>query len=129
MAEVPDDRRYLASHEWALKEPDGILVGITSFASQELGELVFIDLPKVGTEVEAGQSFGEIESVKAVSELNAPVGGKVIAINRDLESNLETIGESPYDEGWMIKIDPSDDSEYEELLDAAGYQSQLESDD
>lgn len=125
MADIPGDRRYQSSHEWAQKQDDGVVVGITAFAAEELGELVFIDLPKVGTEVRAGESFGEIESVKAVSELIAPVSGKVIEVNSDLESSLESIRESPFDEGWMVKIDPSDEAEYGDLLDAKGYKAQL----
>jgi len=125
MADIPSDRRYQASHEWAQKQDDGIAVGITAFAAEELGELVFIDLPKVGIEVRAGEPFGEIESVKAVSELIAPVSGRIIEVNSDLESSLESIRESPFDEGWMVKIEPSDDAEYGDLLDAKAYQAQL----
>ena len=127
MANVPADRRYLESHEWALEKDGVITVGITDHAAEELGELVFIDLPKVGTEVTAGESFGEIESVKAVSELNSPVSGKVVEINGDLESSLETIGDSPFEGGWMIRIEAKDASELEKLLDASAYQEQLDS--
>ena len=126
MSDVPGDRRYLSSHEWALEKDGTVTVGITAHAAEELGELVFIDLPKVGSEVRAGESFGEIESVKAVSELNAPVSGKVLEVNDALESGLETIGESPYEGGWMLKIEPSDASQLEGLLDAAAYQAQLD---
>jgi glycine cleavage system H protein len=126
MADVPGDRRYQSSHEWAQKQDDGIVIGITSFAAEQLGELVFIDLPKVGTEVRAGEPFGEIESVKAVSELFSPISGKVIDVNSDLETTLDSIRESAYDEGWMIKIEPIDDAEYDELLDDAGYKAQLD---
>ena len=125
MAEVPEDRRYLSSHEWALESDGKITVGITGFAAEELGELVFIDLPKVGSEVTAGESFGEIESVKAVSELNAPVSGKVVEVNDDLESALESIGDSPYENGWMIRIEPSSSADFESLLDATSYEAQL----
>lgn len=127
MANVPADRRYLESHEWALEKDGVITVGITDHAAEELGELVFIDLPKVGTEVTAGESFGEIESVKAVSELNSPVSGKVVEINGDLEASLETIGDSPFEGGWMIRIEAKDASELEKLLDASAYQEQLDS--
>ncbi len=126
MADIPSDRRFLSSHEWAQKQEDCIVVGISAFAADELGELVYIDLPKIGAKVRAGEPFGEIESVKAVSELNSPISGEVVEVNSDLESGLEAVGESPYDEGWMIKIEPSDESEYNELLDNRAYQAQLE---
>ncbi len=127
MSDVPSDRKYLSSHEWARKTDSRIAVGITAHAAEELGELVFIDLPAVGSEVTAGESFGEIESVKAVSELNAPVSGKVVEVNSDLEGALDAVGTSPYEEGWMISIEPNDPSEFDNLLDASDYQSQLSS--
>ncbi|MHC4936778.1 MAG: glycine cleavage system protein GcvH [Planctomycetota bacterium] len=126
MADVPGDRRYLSSHEWAIEQDGTITIGITAHAAEELGELVFIDLPKVGSEVSAGESFGEIESVKAVSSLNSPISGKIVEVNDELESSLETIGESPYEGGWMLKVQPSDPGEYEGLLDADAYASQLD---
>ncbi|MFQ5655419.1 MAG: glycine cleavage system protein GcvH [Planctomycetota bacterium] len=129
MVEIPADRRYAASHEWASKADGLIVVGITDFAAQELGDLVFIDLPEVGSEVIGGERFGEIESVKAVSELSAPVSGKVIEVNQDIEENLETISQSPYEDGWMIKIEPSDATEFDDLLKGADYERQLESDE
>ena len=125
MADVPKDRRYTTSHEWAAKVAGLIVMGITDFAVQELGDLVFIDLPEVGADVTAGDPFGEIESVKAVSELNAPVSGKITEINTDLEEGLETIAESPYDDGWMIKIDPSDPAEYKQLMSDSEYAKKL----
>lgn len=125
MAEAPKDRRYAKTHEWALKQDDFIVVGITDFAIHELSDLVYIDLPEVGTEVTAGEPFGEIESVKAVSELIAPVSGKVVDVNHDLENNLDTVVESPWDEGWMIKVEPSDASELNSLLSAKDYKAQL----
>ncbi len=127
MAEVPADRRYLSSHEWALENNGVVTVGITGHAAEELGELVFIDLPKVGTQVQAGESFGEIESVKAVSELNSPVSGKIVEINSELEGSLDTIGTSPFEGGWMIRIEASNSAEFEGLLDAKSYTEQLES--
>ena len=129
MAEPPADRRYASSHEWAIKDGNLIVVGITAHAVQELSDLVFIDLPESGTAVTSGEPFGEIESVKAVSELNAPVTGRVVEINRELEDNLDILVESPYDHGWMIKIEPSDPSEYTSLLQQAEYQRILEEDD
>ncbi|MCI0651879.1 MAG: glycine cleavage system protein GcvH [Planctomycetes bacterium] len=126
MADVPKDRRYTKSHEWALKKDDLIVVGITDFAVHELSDLVFIDLPEVGKKLKAGDPFGEIESVKAVSELMAPVSGKVVEVNETLENRLETLVESPFGEGWMIKIQPSSAAEYDKLLSKADYEAQLE---
>ncbi len=125
MADAPKDRRYLKSHEWAQQQEDVIIVGITSFAVQELSDLVFVDLPEVGAAVTAGDPFGEVESVKAVSELLAPVSGTVAEVNEDLENSLETIVESPWEDGWMIKIRPTDPSEYKGLLDHEAYTTQL----
>ncbi len=127
MSDVPNDRKYLSSHEWARKTDRQISVGITAHAAEELGELVYIDLPAVGSEVTAGESFGEIESVKAVSELNAPVSGKVVEVNSALEGSLDAVGNSPYEEGWMISIEPNDPAEFDNLLDASDYLTQLSS--
>ncbi|HIA27418.1 MAG TPA: glycine cleavage system protein GcvH [Planctomycetes bacterium] len=129
MAKVPEDRRYLSSHEWALPEDGVVVVGISEFAAEELGELVYIDLPNLGSAVTARENFGEIESVKAVSELNSPISGKVVAVNVDLVDRLELISKSSYEEGWMIKVEPIDESELENLLDACAYSDQLDSDE
>ncbi|HIC22453.1 MAG TPA: glycine cleavage system protein GcvH [Planctomycetes bacterium] len=125
MSDVPQDRKYLPSHEWAHSVDGLVVVGISEFASQELGELVFIELPKEGSNVQFDGAFGEIESVKAVSELTSPVTGKVIEVNQSLIDNQQAISESPYDKGWMMKVEPDEDSGIEKLLDAAAYQSQL----
>lgn len=125
MSDIRKDRRYTASHEWAIKSDQIITVGITNFAVQELGDLVFIDLPEVGKEVNAGDPYGEIESVKAVSELNAPVSGTITEVNNDLEDSLETIVESPYEDGWMVKIKANNAAEYDELLSDEQYTSRL----
>ncbi len=125
MAEAPKDRRYAKTHEWALRQDEVIVVGITDFAIHELSDLVYVDLPEVGADLTAGEAFGEIESVKAVSELIAPVSGKVVEVNHDLENRLDTIVDSPWDEGWMIKVEPSDESEYNSLLSAKDYKAQL----
>lgn len=125
MSETPDDRRYTNSHEWALKESKHIVVGITAHAVSELGDLVFIDLPEAGTEVTAGDPFGEIESVKAVSELNSPVSGVVVEVNSDLESSLETLSESPYEDGWILRVEPSDMDEADGLMTAADYEKHI----
>ncbi len=116
MADAPKDRRYTTSHEWVLKEGSLIVIGITDHAVQELSDLVFIDLPQPGADATAGEPFGEIESVKAVSELNSPVTGTIVEVNKEIEDNLDTIVESPYDEGWLIKVDPTEPQEYDKLL-------------
>ena len=117
----PDDRRYTKSHEWALDEDGIVTVGITEHAVSELGDLVFIELPEVGASVTAGDAFGEIESVKAVSELNSPITGSVTEVNGALEEDLETLAGSPFGDGWIIKVKPSDRDELDGLLSAADY--------
>ncbi len=123
---APDDRRYTASHEWAAENDGVVTVGITDFAVQELGDLVFIDLPEVGAEVSIGEAFGEIESVKAVSELLSPCSGKVVEVNTELEDALDTLVESAFENGWMIKIAASDVTQLEALLPADKYAKQLD---
>ncbi|MEM6571326.1 MAG: glycine cleavage system protein GcvH [Planctomycetota bacterium] len=125
----PDDRKYLDSHEWAKLDGDLVVVGITDFAVEELsngneGDLVYCDLPDVGREVEQGETFGEIESVKAVSDLNAPVGGEIVEINQEIEEHLETLSEDPWKKGWLIKIRPADAS-LDHLMDAEAYEKHI----
>lgn len=125
----PDDRKYQDTHEWAKLDGDTILVGITDFAVEELsngneGDLVYCDLPEVGLEIETGQTFGEIESVKAVSDLNAPVGGEIIEINKDMEEHLEILGEDPWNKGWLIRIKPTS-ADLSHLLDAEAYEKHI----
>ncbi|MHC5021021.1 MAG: glycine cleavage system protein GcvH [Planctomycetota bacterium] len=103
---VPEGVRVLESHEWAKKDGDVFLIGITAHAVEQLGDLTFIDLPAEGDEVSKGEQWGEIESVKAVSELNAPVGGKVVAVNEGLADDLAPVASDPFGAGWMIKIEP-----------------------
>lgn len=127
MFDVPDDRRYLESHEWAHREDDDhVRVGISDFAQDELGDVVFVELPDVGTELSAGEAFGVVESIKAVSDVYAPVSGEVIAVNEDLDTEPELVNDDPFGEGWFLLIEPSDPSEYEELLDPAEYTAQIE---
>ncbi|MDB4538696.1 glycine cleavage system protein GcvH [bacterium] len=128
----PDDRKYLDSHEWAKLEGDLIVVGITDFAVEELsngneGDLVYCDLPEVGREIDQGETFGEIESVKAVSDLNAPVGGEIVEVNSDMMEHLETLAEDPWKKGWLIKIKPTDPS-MDHLLGAEAYEQQITAD-
>lgn len=123
--DIPDDRRYLASHEWALKTDDGIRVGITDFAQDELGDVVFVELPDVGDTVTEGEEFGVIESIKAVSDLYAPVSGAVTAVNEDLFDAPELVNDDPFGAGWMLEIEPTDESERESLLSAEEYGDQI----
>ena len=126
MSEVPADRFYLSSHEWAQVGDDGVVtIGITEFAASELGELVYIELPGEGEDVHFEQQFGEIESVKAVSALNSPISGQVIESNASLLDSQEPITDSPFEEGWMLKIKPADDSWKDQLMNPADYESQL----
>jgi len=126
MSEVPVDRFYLSSHEWAQESDDGIVtIGITEFAASELGELVYIELPNEGDDVHFEQQFGEIESVKAVSALNSPISGQVVEANATLLESQEPITDSPFEDGWMLKIQPSDDSWKSQLMNSQDYESQL----
>lgn len=119
---MEQSRRYAKSHEWARLEDDGtVTVGISAYAVEALTDLVFMQLPEVGATVKAGESFGEIESVKAVSDLYAPVSGEVVAVNTELPGRLETLGEDPYGSGWVIRIQPADAGQLETLLDQSAY--------
>jgi glycine cleavage system H protein len=125
--EFPEDLRYTKEHEWVRKEGEGrARVGITDFAQDALGDVVYVDIPEVGTEVEAGKPFGEVESTKSVSDVFSPVGGRVIDRNGQLEERPELINEDPYGEGWMVDIEMSDASEIDALMDAAGYRALVE---
>jgi glycine cleavage system H protein len=118
---VPDDLRYSTDHEWTRHEGDRIRVGITDFAQDALGDVVFVDLPAEGAKVEAGGLLGEVESTKSVSEIYAPVAGEVVAVNGSLSDAPETLNADPYGEGWICEIVPSDASAVDGLLDASGY--------
>jgi len=119
--EVPDELHYTADDEWVLAEDDAVTVGVTDFAQQQLGDIVYVELPTVGDQVVEGQAFGVVESVKAVSDLNGPLAGEVVAINEELIDQPEIINEECYGTGWIIKIKPSDAAEIKSLLDADGY--------
>jgi glycine cleavage system H protein len=121
--QIPDDLRYSSDHEWARSSNDVVRVGITDYAQDALGDVVFVDLPKVGSAVSAGGAIGEVESTKSVSEIYAPVSGTVSAVNEALSSTPETVNADPYGEGWICEITTSDSSDFDELLDAASYQS------
>ena len=117
----PDDLKYTREHEWARQKGAKVLVGITDFAQDQLGDVVYVELPAVGDEVKKGESFGVVESTKAVSELFAPVSGKVVEVNDPLVEAPEAVNEDPYEEGWMIAIEPADTKELAELLDVKAY--------
>jgi glycine cleavage system H protein len=121
--EVPEELRYLDSHEWV----DGTTghIGITDFAQDELGDVVFVDLPSEGEDVDAGEDFGVVESIKAVSDVYSPVSGTVTAVNDALEDQPELLNEDPYGDGWLIEVELDDESEFDELIDAGGYADQI----
>ena len=118
---VPNDRRYLKSHEWHKLDGDVVVIGITQFAADELTDITYVSLPPVGKDLAAGKPFGEIESVKATSDLYAGISGKVVAINDQLANHPELVNNDPFNSGWMIKIKPSDAAQINALLDAAKY--------
>lgn len=125
MSNIPEELRYTASHEWARKEADGTLtIGITYFAQDALGDIVFAELPEVGRTLGAGEEFGVVESVKAVSDVYAPVAGEVVAINEGLNSKPEVINEAPYTDGWLIRIQPADGG-FDAMLSAGDYAASL----
>ncbi|WP_423408096.1 glycine cleavage system protein GcvH [Heyndrickxia sp. MSNUG] len=119
---TPKELRYSEEHEWVKVEGEKVRVGITDFAQSELGDIVFVELPEVGDEISADQPFGSVESVKTVSELYAPVSGKVVEVNEDLNDSPEFVNESPYEKAWMIVVEPSDNSEVDKLMTAEQYE-------
>lgn len=127
MSELRNELKYLSSHEWARVENDGtVTIGITDHAQQSLGDVVYVELPEVGATVTAGEEAGVVESVKAASDIFSLVSGEVVAINEALEESPEIVNESPYDDGWFFKVQPSDFSELEDALDADGYRELIE---
>lgn len=123
---TPKDLRYSEEHEWVKTEDGKARIGITHFAQSELGDIVFVELPQVGDEIKAGDPFGSVESVKTVSELYAPISGKVVEVNSELEDSPEFVNESPYENAWMIVVEPSDASEMDELLSAEKYEELIQ---
>lgn len=119
---VPDDRRYSEEHEWALVTDGGIRVGITDYAQDALGDVVYVDLPEVGRDVEKGESLAEVESTKSVADVYAPISGTVVAVNGTLADTPELINQDPYGEGWFAEID-GDLAPLDEMLDADGYRA------
>jgi len=122
----PDDLKYSREHEWARVEGNRVVVGITDYAQRELGEIVYVELPEVGTEVEQMEAFGTVESVKAVSDLYAPVSGEVVEINGALEDDPGLINTDTYGEGWMLVVEMSDPDELDELMNAEEYAAFIE---
>lgn len=124
----PDEFKYTEDHEWVLIEDDVVTIGITDFAQEQLGDIVFVELPEVGDTLEAGKSFGVVESVKAVSDVYAPVSGEVVEINEELPDDPEVLNNSPYEDGWMIKLKVTDATALDGLMDVATYQEFVEKD-
>lgn len=125
MANIPADLKYTREHEWATKDGANVRVGITDFAQEQLGDVVFVELPKVGTRVTAHQAFGVVESVKAVSDLFAPITGEVVETNAELAKKPELVNRDPYGQGWMLVVKPSNPSEWDQLLSAKQYEEFL----
>ena len=120
---VPDDLRYSADHEWARVEDGLVRIGITDYAQDALGDVVFVQVPLVGTEVKAGERFSEVESTKSVSDIYAPIAGTIVEVNTDLADEPQRVNEDPYGEGWLCLLRPADLTELDSLLDAAAYQA------
>ncbi|MDH3754180.1 MAG: glycine cleavage system protein GcvH [Acidimicrobiia bacterium] len=123
---VPENLRYSSDHEWALADGGNVRVGITDYAQDALGDVVFVELPEVGAVVEANQSCSEVESTKSVSDIFAPVSGTIVAVNADLADEPERLNDDPYGEGWLFVIEPSDNDQLADLLDAASYRALTE---
>ena len=122
----PEDLKYSEEHEWLRMEGDTAVIGITHFAQDSLGDVVFVELPEVGSDVGQFEKMGEIESVKAVSDLYCPIGGRVVEVNDSLNDSPELVNDSPYEEGWMIKVEVSDSSEIDRLMSASEYGALVE---
>ena len=124
--QIPDALRYTSDHEWVSVEGNRVKVGITDYAQDALGDVVYVQIPTVGATVAAGDSFGEVESTKSVSDIYAPVSGTVVAGNAALDAAPETLNSDPYGAGWLCEIEMSDPSELDKLLDAAAYRALIE---
>jgi glycine cleavage system H protein len=121
--QIPDDLRYSSDHEWARASAEVVRIGITDYAQDALGDVVFVDLPKVGASVSTGGTIGEVESTKSVSEIYSPVAGTVTAVNETLSSTPESVNADPYGEGWICEVTTTSSADFDALLDAAGYQA------
>ena len=122
---VPSELKYSKEHEWVKVEGNTVTIGITEYAQGELGDIVFVELPEVDDEINEGDTLGSVESVKTVSELYAPVSGKVLESNEELEDSPEFVNESPYEKAWMVKVELSDESQLEELMSAEQYSEMI----
>lgn len=123
---LPNDLKYSEDHEWVKVDGNTVTIGITDFAQGELGDIVFVELPEEGDDLTQGESFGSVESVKTVSELYAPLNGKIVEVNEELEDSPELVNESPYEGAWMVKVELEDTSQLDNLLDADGYKAVIE---
>ena len=126
MVEIPEVLKYTKEHAWARVEDDIVIIGITDYAQDALGEIIYIELPSEGDEVTKGETFGAVESTKSVSDLYAPISGEVVEVNEALLDSPEAINEDPYGEGWMVKVKPYDPSELEDLMDSDEYTEFIE---
>jgi len=130
MAEYPGELKYAESHEWARVEDDGtVTVGISDHAQDSLGDVVYVELPEIGTDVSAKGEAGVVESVKAASDVYAPISGKILSVNETLEDAPETVNDSPYNQGWFFRLQPTDLTELESMLDANAYQALCDSEE
>lgn len=125
MADIPKNLKYTKEHEWARVEGNSVVIGVTAHAQESLGDVVYVELPKLGATVTQGQSFGVIESTKAVSELYAPITGKVTKINDELNNSPATVNSDPYNAGWIIEVEPADPKQVDALMDADAYEKLL----
>ena len=123
---VPEDRRYTDQHEWIKTTDGGVLVGITDYAQDSLGDIVYVALPAIGAELKAGSSCGEVESTKSVSDLFVPIDGTVVAINTELEANPELVNSSPYFEGWLVELEPDVPQQIDDLLSSTDYNALID---
>jgi glycine cleavage system H protein len=122
---IPEDVRYSKDHEWVKARGDNFVVGISDYAQDQLGDIVFVEVPEVGDQFEKESEFGTVESVKAVSEIYMPIGGEVVAVNQALEDSPELLNKDPYDKGWIVEIKPTDPAEMDDLLDKNAYLEML----
>lgn len=130
MSQIPEELRYATSHEWVRMEDDGnVYVGISDHAQDSLGDLVFVEPPEVGDEISTGDECGVVESVKAASDIYAPMSGEVIAVNENLDDSPELVNQDPYGDGWIYQLKPANKAEFDELLSADDYATTLEDDD
>ena len=118
---IPGDIRYSDDHEWARRTSDAVRIGISDFAQNQLGDVVYVELPEIGQKFKVNEAFGNVESVKAVSEMLMPVGGEIVRVNENLKDRPELVNTSPYEDGWMIEVKESDPSHYDKLMDSKSY--------